>query len=1030
MPAQTKEKNLEEDIESFLCSPEGGFFKCDDRHSLLYVEDGTYQMVGGGYMEHRDRALDAATLVNFIQTTQPKAWDRFERMCNSDSTAKFAKVFNDAVDRLGMVAVLKHGFKHRGIPFKVVFFKPESGLNESAADRYAKNVCRCIRQFHFAETGNQTIDMVLDVNGIPLVGIELKDQFTGQDVENAMRQWREDRGPRCRCLKFNTRMVAFFAVDLENVYMTTKLEGAKTFFLPFNQGSAGAGNDGGAGNPANPDGYATSHLWEVALQKDSLLDIVNKFLHLEVKEETELDARGNEVKRKKERIIFPRYHQLDSVRKVIADVRANGTGKNYLVQHSAGSGKSNSIAWTAYRLASLFVDDTPLFDSVVVVTDRRVLDSQLQETISGFDHAIGSVVTIGKDKTSADLRDAINGGARLIVSTLQKFPVIYEQVESKGKRFAIIVDEAHSSQTGTSALKLKSALADKRDALEEYAEIEAEAEDAAADWEDQLADELASHGRHKNLTFVAFTATPKEQTLEIFSDEWPDGSFHPFHVYSMRQAIEEGFIMDPLANYVSYSEAVELARTVPDNPDVPSSPTLKLLRKYKELHPYALGQKAEIIVETFRNVTRTKIRGKGKMMVVTASRLATVRYYHEIKRYMQKKGYDDIEVLVAFSGAISDPADGPDGPEYTEPVINVGHDGQRVAESQTKAEFHNYGDVLVVAEKYQTGFDEPLLHTLVVDKKLKDVKAVQTLCRVNRIHPDKEDTYILDFVNKPEDIQKAFERFYTETSLSEQINTDLLYQVQTDIRGYGLYDESDIEAAAEIVFTDGKGKSQSNVQGKLAAVLKPAVARYNELNDDERYQVRRKVRSFCKWYTYITQIVRMFDRDLHKEYVYLSYLRHLLKVEKIPVEAVDDKVEMRFYKLKQEFEGSISLEPGGGVLDPGGAAKTVTPDKKRDPLQVLVDKFNEQWAGNFTEGDRVVIDTLWKRIAENPQVADTIRRDGRQVFESSLLPKVFDEEARRAYVENTDSFTSLFEDSEKYRAMMSAIGQLLVEKFK
>lgn len=1030
MPAQTKEKNLEEDIESLLCSPEGGFFKCDDRHSLLYVEDGTYQMVGGGYMEHRDRALDAATLVNFIQTTQPKAWDRFERMCNSDSTAKFAKVFNDAVDRLGMVAVLKHGFKHRGIPFKVVFFKPESGLNESAADRYAKNVCRCIRQFHFAETGNQTIDMVLDVNGIPLVSIELKDQFTGQDVENAMRQWREDRDPRCRCLKFNTRMVAFFAVDLENVYMTTKLEGAKTFFLPFNQGSAGAGNDGGAGNPANPDGYATSHLWEVALQKDSLLDIVNKFLHLEVKEETELDARGNEVKRKKERIIFPRYHQLDSVRKVIADVRANGTGKNYLVQHSAGSGKSNSIAWTAYRLASLFVDDTPLFDSVVVVTDRRVLDSQLQETISGFDHAIGSVVTIGKDKTSADLRDAINGGARLIVSTLQKFPVIYEQVESKGKRFAIIVDEAHSSQTGTSALKLKSALADKRDALEEYAEIEAEAEDAAADWEDQLADELASHGRHKNLTFVAFTATPKEQTLEIFGDEWPDGSFHPFHVYSMRQAIEEGFIMDPLANYVSYSEAVELARTVPDNPDVPSSPTLKLLRKYKELHPYALGQKAEIIVETFRNVTRTKIRGKGKMMVVTASRLATVRYYHEIKRYMQKKGYDDIEVLVAFSGAISDPADGPDGPEYTEPVINVGHDGQRVAESQTKAEFHNYGDVLVVAEKYQTGFDEPLLHTLVVDKKLKDVKAVQTLCRVNRIHPDKEDTYILDFVNKPEDIQKAFERFYTETSLSEQINTDLLYQVQTDIRGYGLYDESDIEAAAEIVFTDGKGKSQSNVQGKLAAVLKPAVARYNELNDDERYQVRRKVRSFCKWYTYITQIVRMFDRDLHKEYVYLSYLRHLLKVEKIPVEAVDDKVEMRFYKLKQEFEGSISLEPGGGVLDPGGAAKTVTPDKKRDPLQVLVDKFNEQWAGNFTEGDRVVIDTLWKRIAENPQVADTIRRDGRQVFESSLLPKVFDEEARRAYVENTDSFTSLFEDSEKYRAMMSAIGQLLVEKFK
>ncbi len=1030
MVVQTKEKNLEEDIEAFLCSEAGGYLRCDDRHSLLYVEDGTYQMVDGGYMAHRNRALDAATLVSFVQATQPKAWERFERMCNSDPVAKFAKVFSDAVDADGIVGVLKHGFKHRGIQFKVAYFRPESGLNETAADRYARNVCRCIRQFHFAESGNQTIDVVLDVNGIPVVGLELKDQFTGQDVEDAMRQWREDRDPRCTCLKFNSRMVAFFAVDLENVYMTTKLEGERTFFLPFNQGSAGAGNDGGAGNPANPNGYATSHLWEVALQRDSLLDIVNKFLHLEAKEETELDARGREVKRKKQRIIFPRYHQLDAARRVLADVSANGTGKNYLIQHSAGSGKSNSIAWTAYRLASLFVDDKPLFDSVVVVTDRRVLDTQLQETISDFDHAVGSVVTIGKNKTSADLRDALNGGARLIVSTLQKFPVIYEQVENEGKRFAIIVDEAHSSQMGTSALKLKTALSDKRDALEEYAEIEAEAEETAVDWEDELARELASHGRHRNLTFVAFTATPKEQTLEIFGDEYPDGSYHPFHVYSMRQAIEEGFILDPLANYVSYSQAVELAKTVHENPDVPRSPTLKLLRKYTELHPYALGQKSELIVETFRSVTRTKIKGKGKMMVVTASRLATVRYYHEIKRYMQKKGYDDMEVLVAFSGSIKDPDDGAEGPEYTEPSLNVGHDGKRVTESQTKAEFHNYGDVLVVAEKYQTGFDEPLLHTLVVDKKLKGVKAVQTLCRVNRIHRDKDDTYILDFVNKPEDIQKAFERFYTEVLLTEQINTDLIYRVQSEIHDFGLYDESDIEAASKVVFTDGKGKTLRNVQGMLAGALKPAVARYNALDDDDRYQVRRKVRSFCRWYAYITQVVRMFDRDLHKEYVYLSYLRHLLVAKKIPVEAVDDKVEMRYYRLKQEFEGSISLETGKGELDPAGAGGAKIPDKKRDPLQIVIDKFNEQWAGDFTNGDEVVINTLLKRIAENPLVRETIERDGKQVFESSVLPKVFDEEARKAYVENIDSFTSLFEDESKYRAMMKAIGEMLVEKFK
>lgn len=767
--------------------------------------------------------------------------------------------------------------------------------------------------------------------------------------------------------------------------------------------------------------------WEVALQKDSLLDIICKFLHLESKEEVEVDAKGREKKRKKERIIFPRYHQLDSVRKIVADIASCGSGKSYLVQHSAGSGKSNSIAWVAYRLASLFKEDKPLFDSVVVVTDRRVLDAQLQETIAGFDHAIGSVVVIDKKKNSGDLRDALNDGKRLIVSTLQKFPVIFEEVESSGKRFAVIVDEAHSSQTGTSALKLKAALADTEQALKEYAEIEAEAEDKVEDWEDELAKALSVHGRHENLTFCAFTATPKEQTLEMFGVERPDGSYHPFHIYSMRQAIEEGFIMDPLAHYVSYSEALEIAKTIPDNPDVPSSPTLKLLRRYKELHPYALGQKAEIIVETFRSVTRKKIKGRGKMMVVTASRLAAVRYYHEVKRYMQKKGYDDLEVLVAFSGTIVDPSD-PDGKEYTEPGMNIGHDGQRVAESQTKAEFHNYGDVLIVAEKYQTGFDEPLLHTLVIDKKLRDVKAVQTICRVNRIHPDKEDTYVLDFVNDPEDIQEAFSRFYTETSLTEQINTDLLYRVQKEIREFGLYDESDIEAAAEISFTEG-GKGRANLQGKLAGVLKPAIARYGALDEENQYQARRKIRSFCKWYSYITQIVRMFDKGLHKEYVYLNYLRHFLKAEPIPVEGIDDKVEMRFYKLKKEFEGSIALEEGRGELEPSSGSGGGNLDKKKDPLQALIDRFNEQWLGEFTEGDRVVITTLWQRMSEMPEVGDTIRRDGRVVFENSVLPKVFDEAARKAYVENTESFTSLFEDSAKYKAMMSAIGELLISHF-
>lgn len=1026
MPIETKERKLEQDIESFLISPQGGYQKSNDKESMYY-EDGSYHLLDGGYTTLPGEALDIQTLVRFIQSTQPKSWERFLKTCQADPLRKFANTFNQNVSNYGLLSILKRGFKHRGIDFKVVYFKPESEFNNLAVLNYEKNICRCIRQFHYSKNRNQSIDIVLDVNGIPLVGIELKDQFTNQTVEHAIRQWRKDRDPRETCFQFNERMLAFFANDLDNVYMTTKLDKEKTRFLPFSQGSNGAGNDGGAGNPANPDGYASYHLWEKVLQKDSLLDILQKFLHLEKKEDIEKDARGREVKRVRKSLIFPRYHQLDVVRKLISDVRLNGTGKNYLIQHSAGSGKSNSIAWTAYRLASLSVDNQPIFDSVVVVTDRRVLDSQLQDTISSFDHMAGSVETIDEKKNSSDLRNALNAGKRLIVSTLQKFPVIYDQVESTGKKFAVIVDEAHSSQTGNSALKLKTALTDTTEALSEYAVLEAEAEDQTPDWEDQMVKELSTQGKHPNLSFFAFTATPKTQTLELFGEEHADGSYHPFHNYSMHQAIEEGFILDPLLHYVSYSEAVELAKTVPNNPDVPTSPTLKLLRRFKELHPYALAQKSEIIVETFRSVTRTKIHGKGKMMVVTASRLAAVRYYHQVKKYMKRKGYDDMEILIAFSGSIVDPDD-PKGVEYTESSMNIGHDGQPVREAQTKSEFHDYGDVLIVAEKYQTGFDEPLLHTLVIDKKLKDVKAVQTLCRVNRIYPGKDDTYILDFVNKPEDIKDAFERFYTETSLSEQINTDLLYQVQKEIRDYNLYTVEDIKKATAIVFSDDK--ANKNLQGKLSSILKPTVLRYNQLDEESAYQVRRKIRSFCKWYTYITQIIRMFDKDLHEEYLFLSYLKQLLTSDVEPVENIDDKVEMRFYKLKQAFEGSIALEMGQGSLKPAKRTERLAPNRKKDPLQILIERFNQAYSGDFTEGDAVVLDTLWKRMTDNPDVAESIKHDGEQIFQTSLLPKLFNDMAMKAYQENVDAFTSLFEDRQKYQAMMRTLGQLLVDKYR
>ena len=1032
MGIDSKEKYFEEDVEAYLSSPEGGYLKCDDKHSLIFIEDlgdeegCSWQQVDGGYCTLPGKGVDIITLVNFIQTTQPKAWERFEKTCESDPLKKFANVFQDAVDRDGIVRILKHGFKHRGITLKVLYFAPENSLNETSAMRYRQNVCRCIRQFHFSATGNQTVDMVLDFNGIPVVGIELKDQFTNQTYENAEAQWKR-RDSRESCFKFKNRMFAFFAVDTTYATMATELRGDSTYFLPINQGTNGAGFDGEKGNPPCEDGYPVEHLWKTVLQKDSLIDIINKLMHLEKKDPIVLARYGNEKKMTKERIIFPRYNQLDAVRKLVADVQTNGTGKNYLIQPSAGSGKSNSIAWVAYRLASLFDErNNPIFDSVVVVTDRRVLDAQLQETISGFDHQIGSVCVINKDMHASDLRDALNDGKRLIVSTLQKFPVIFEEVESTGKHFAVVIDEAHSSQTGRSAQKLKTALADLTDPLREYAEIEAADEEVCGDGEDELVNEMAAHGRHKNLTFCAFTATPKNKTLEMFGDEMSDGSFRPFHVYSMRQAIQEGFILNPLDHFVAYKEAVEIAKTVPDNPDVPTSPTMKLLRKYKELHPYVIGQKAAIIVETFRDITSKAIKGKGKMMVVTASRLATVRYYHEVKRYMQEKGYDDIEVLVAFSGSIVDPVD-PDGIEHTEPSMNVGHDGERVAEAQTKKEFRFYGDVLIVAEKYQTGFDEPLLHTMVIDKKLKDVKAVQTLCRVNRIHPDKHDTFILDFVNDPDKIKEAFERYYSDASLSRHINVDLIYKTQAELRGFGIYDDEDIEATSLVTF--GKGDNR-NVQGKLSSALKPAVIKYDALNDDVRYQFRRKVRSFCKWYAYITQITRMFDKDLHKEYTYLLYLQHLLEVQKIPVDSVDDKVEMRFYKLEKSFDGSIELEATNEPLDPIVPSGDKVIDKKTDPLQVVIDRINEQYVGDFTDEDQVVLRQLAERLEADSAVKNSVGHDGSTIFKNNVFPKIFGEVARQAFKENMEAFESMFADAQKYQAIMNALSEMFVQKYK
>ena len=1000
----TTEKRFESDIEAALLSPAGGYAKGVD----------TYDPELGLYV---------TTLIGFIQATQPKEWARFERQNEVNPVRKFCLAFNAACDADGLVAVLRHGFRHKGVKFRVCYFKPESGLNDTAAQLYARNVICCYRQWYYSADTQKSVDMVLTVNGIPVFAFELKNQYTGQTVENAKRQWMYDRDPREICFQFNKRILAYFCVDHLEVWMATKLAGKDTYFLPFNQGSNGAGQDGGKGNPPNPDGYPTAYLWEQVFQKDSMMDILQKFIHLQVKEEKRRLADGSEKLVRKKTLIFPRYHQLDAVRKLLADVSAHGAGRNYLIQHSAGSGKSNSIAWTAYRLASLHNKaDKPVFSSVVVVTDRTVLDAQLQETISGFDHTLGAVETIGEDKTSKDLRDALNAGVRIIVTTLQKFPVIYQEVDkAAGRCFAIIVDEAHSSQTGSAALKLKTALADTEEALREYAELEGKAEEEL-DPDDKLMNEIISQGRHRNLSFFAFTATPKDKTLELFGTEYEDGSFHPFHIYSMRQAIEEKFILDVLQNYMTYETCFKIAKTMEDNPDLPASRAAKVIRRYQELHPYNISQKSQIIVETFRETTRHKIGGRGKMMVVTSSRLAAVRYFHEVKRYIESQKYDDVEILIAFSGAVQDGDE-----EYTEPKLNVRRDGSHIAETQTKAEFHENFNVLIVAEKYQTGFDEPLLHTMIVDKKLKSVKAVQTLSRLNRTCPGKEDTFVLDFVNSQEDILAAFQPFYQETTLQQEVNVDLVYQTQKELRGFGIYSDTDIEAFAKEYFK--RGKQDSKAVGRMTSVLKPVADRYNQKTADERYQFRRQARSLVKWYGYISQIVRMFDKDLHKEFVFCSYLLNLLPAEAVDMVDLEGKLKLEYYKLQKSFEGTITLQEEKGVYEAAKQKGAAGHDPK-EPLDEIIEKINEKYKGAFTEGDRVLLNALHAKLITNKKLASMAKTSDPQIFTESIFPKAFGDAAQDSYMEAQETYTTLFEDQHKYNAIMSALAEIIYRELR
>lgn len=974
-----KERNFEEAIENYLIT-EGGYEK--------------------GIPEHLNRAsaLDEDTFINFIKTTQPTEWEKHTRNYPNNPEQALLRRFQEEVSATNLLQVLRHGFKDRGVKFYPCYFKPETTMNPEHNKRYSQNILHCTRQMKFSLLDERSIDIVLLLNGIPVVSMELKNQFTGQDVSNAISQYKFDRATKDKMFEFKQRVLVHFAVDLYDVYMTTRLQGASTYFLPFNQGSNGAGNVGGKGNPQIEDDYFTSYLWKRVLKKDSLMEILQKYMHLKVEDIKDKDGK---ITGKKETMIFPRYHQLDVVTKLLEDVKENGSGKNYLIQHSAGSGKSNSIAWLAHRLQSLHdKNDEVIFNSVIVVTDRKILDSQLQDTIYQFDHIDGVVRPITKGSES--LKTALNDGAKIIITTLQKFPYIYQDVQSTGKRYAVIVDEAHSSQSGTAAKKLKVALGDTEEVLEQYAREEAEEESKMEDYEDNLVKELSTHGMHKNISFFAFTATPKNKTLQLFGEKQENGTYRPFHIYSMRQAIEEGFILDVLQNYTTYRQYYKIAKKIEGDPEYDKAKGARAVSRFESLHPHNIAQKTAIIIEHFREVTKNKIDGKAKAMVVTASRLHAVRYLFEFRRYIQEHNYTDLDVLVAFSGSLED-----NGQEWTEEKINKTKDGEVIKENQLKKYFHDEFDMLIVAEKYQTGFDEPLLHTMFVDKKLNSVKAVQTLSRLNRTTRGKEDTFVLDFANTQEEIQRAFQPFYEATVLEDETDPNLIYTLKRQLDDFHVYQEREVEEFAKKFY-----QKTIPTLSILSPILKPAVERYEALEDKQKDEFKSLIHGFNRSYSFITQICRMFDKDMQKLYVFTKYLTKLLPKNNSEKINLEDALLLEYYKLQKTAEGNITLEKTEGVV-PGIKCGAGSGSKEKGSLSEILDKFNKKFGTTFTEQDKVLAQ-LKADMMKNEQMANSAKSGDKTAFKT-LYDKQFNDIAINRYEENDSFFKGLFENADKLK---------------
>jgi type I restriction enzyme R subunit len=946
--------------------------------------------------------LDTRELFAFIEETQRLVWEQLVKAHGGDdqlARQRFLHRLVQQLDERGTVEVLRHGVRDQNVEIRLSYRKPAFGLAPELVAHYDANRLTVTRQLPFEPDSNRTLDLCLFLNGIPVATAELKNHLTGQNIEHAIEQYRNDRDPKNVTL--GRRALVHFGVDPDAVAMTTRLEGRSTRFLPFN-----LGYNLGKGNPPNPTGHKTSYLWECVWARDAWLDILHRFIHVERPDKGSVAAR-----RAAETVIFPRYHQWDAVIKLEADAAANGAGHSYLVQHSAGSGKSNTIAWTAHRLSTLHTaDDRKVFDKVIVITDRVILDRQLQDTIFQFEHARGVVVKIDED--SSQLAEALEGEqARIIITTLQKFPFVIDKIGAVSARnYAVVIDEAHSSQTGEAAKDLRLALG----AGEEQELTAAEAEDAgllsaAIDpVEEALAKSVGARSGHQsNLSYFAFTATPKGRTLEMFGRLNPKtGTHEPFHLYSMRQAIEEGFIMDVLANYTTYQTFWKIEKRTEEDPEYDAKKARRAIARFVSLHPHHLAQKAEIIVEHFRQHTAKEMGGLAKAMVVTSSRLHAVRYKQSIDKYIHANGYSDIKTLVAFSGKIDDGS----GKPLTETNMN-GFPESRTAEEFGTAE---YG-VLIVAEKFQTGFDQPLLHTMYVDKPLVGLAAVQTLSRLNRTHPLKENTFVLDFRNDTDDIVAAFEQFHGCT-VAPPTDPNILWDTRRRLDQFDVLRSEEIEGAMTALL--GAGASEEKRSAEAYAALAPGKARFEQLGDEDRLDFRDALTRFVRTYSFVSQIAAFTDPALERDYVYCRalslYLRDSGTVERLDL---GTDVELTHLRHQMTFDGTLALTSDvGEVRSFFGEGQGSQQALDLEHLSSIVEVLNERFGTDLTDVDKLLLDQFEESWVADGELSDQAQNNSIENFRL-----VFDRKFLQTIITRVDANDEIYKkilDDEDFRATL------------